>query len=185
MPLLGPVLGLLLPTATPSVVPGRLYRHGLRETTGSPWLDEPGDDEVVVRLSSAAGLPTGMPDVHELAVRVLRGDGRDGYGDLLFTQRGRGRLSRFQLLAGRTAGDRPMATLPYRTPSGAVLLGARMTGAESFELSCAPYDGKWRHLADLRIATLPADDQDLSFDPVRHQLPGLEQHDAVAGVQEE
>ena len=47
---------------------GRIYRHGLDPGTGVPWIDEPGEDEVV-RLSRAIGL-RGLPDIHGLAVRV-------------------------------------------------------------------------------------------------------------------
>jgi hypothetical protein len=165
-----------------AVVTGRIYRTGLAETTGSPWLDEPGEDEVVVRLSRAVGLPASLPDIHGVAIRVPVGE---TYGDLLFASTGWGRLTRFVLTAGMTVEDRPMTTLlPYRTASGPVLLGLRSTGAETFELACAPSDGDWRRVADLRISSLPAPDQDIDFDPVRHQLPGLDQYPTVARLRE-
>lgn len=164
------------------VVTGRLFRTGLSETTGSPWLDEPGEDDVVVRISRALGLPRAIPDIHGLALRVPV-DG--GHGDLLFAQTGWGRLSRFVLTAGKDVCDRPMTTLlPYRTASGPLLLGARCTGTETFEIACARYDGDWRHVADLRISSAPAPDQDVTFDAVRHQVPGLEQYPSVARLRE-
>ena len=36
---------------------------------GVAWLDEPGADDVVVRLSRGGGLPAWCPDVHGLALR--------------------------------------------------------------------------------------------------------------------
>ncbi|MCW2795502.1 hypothetical protein [Nocardioides sp.] len=164
------------------VVAGRIFRTGLAEPTGSPWLDEPGEDEVLVRVSRAVGLPTSLPDIHGVAIRVPAGE---SYGDLLFASTGWGRLTRFLLTAGMTVEDRPMTTLlPYRTESGPVLLGVRAAGTETFELACAPYDGDWRHVADLRLSTLPAPDQDVDFDPVQHQLPGLEQYPSVARLRQ-
>lgn len=165
------------------LVRGRLYRHGLWPATDVAWLDEPGEDDVVVRLSRAIGLPGALPDIHGLAVRIPVGDG--SHGDLLFASTGWGRFSRFLLTASRSPQGRPMTTLlPYRTPSGAVVVGARANGAESFELSCAAYDGEWRVFADLRLSSRPADDGDISFDPVQHQLPGLEQYPAVERLRE-
>jgi hypothetical protein len=165
------------------VVTGRVYRRGLRPGTGVAWLDEPGEDEVLVRLSRAIGLPGTMPDIHGLALRVPVPGG--GFGDLLLASTGFGRLTRFVLTASRSAQGRPMTTLlPYRTSTGPLLIGARADGVETFELSCAPAGGDWRPFADLRLCRLPADDAPVSFDPVRHQLPGLEQYPAVARLRE-
>jgi hypothetical protein len=74
--------------------------------------------------------------------------------------------------------------LPYRGPYGPVLLGARANGAESFELSCATPDFDFRVFADLRLSRCAVDDQDVSFDPVRHQLPDLDQYPAVEMLRE-
>jgi hypothetical protein len=147
-----------------------------------PWLDEPGQDEVLVRLSRAIGLPGALPDIHGLALRVPVADG--SCGDLLLATTGWGRITRFVLTPTRRPTGRPMTTLlPYRAPTGAVVLGARARGAESFELAVAPYDGEWRVFADLRLSPQPLD-EDLSFDPVEHQLPGLEQYPAVERLRE-
>lgn len=163
---------------------GRLYRHGLWPTTDVGWIDQPGEDDVLVRLSRALGLPGVLPDIHGMAVRIPVGD--DGeVGDLLFASTGWGRVSRYVFTASRSPQGRPMTTLlPYRTPAGAVLLGARANGAESFELSCATHDGDFRVFADLRLSRSVVDGPDVSFDPVLHQLPGLEQYDAVERLRE-
>lgn len=180
-------LAVVRPAAKPlhprgELMRGRLYRHGLWPATEVDWLDQPGQDDVLVRLSRAIGLPGALPDIHGLAVRVpVEG----GSGDLLFASTGWGKVSRYVLTAARAPQTRPMTTLlPYRSPVGAVLLGARANGAESFELSCATHDSDFRVFADLRISRSAVDDPDVSFDPVRHQLPGLEQYPAVELLRE-
>jgi len=161
---------------------GRIYRHGLWPATEVDWIDRPGEDDVLVRLSRAIGLPSALPDIHGLAVRVpVEG----GVGDLLFASTGWGKLSRYVLTAARSPQARPMTTLlPYRGPSGPVLLGARANGAESFELSCATPDFDFRVFADLRLSRIAVDDEDVSFDPVRHQLPDLDQYPTVEMLRE-
>lgn len=166
-----------------SLVRGRIYRHGLNPGTGVAWLDEAGQDEVLVRLSRAIGLPGGLPDIHGLAVRIPVEGG--GHGDLLFASTGWGRLSRFVLTASRSPQGRPMTTLlPYDAPSGPLLLGARADGAETFELSCAPAGGDWRPFADLRFSRTQAGDGPIDFDPVLNRIPGLEQYPSVAALRE-
>ena len=165
------------------LVRGRIYRHGLSPGTGVPWLDDSGEDEVVVRLSRAIGLPGGLPDIHGLAVRIPLQDGE--HGDLLFASTGWGRLSRFVLTASRSPQGRPMTTLlPYHAPRGPLLLGARADGAETFELSCASAGGDWRPFADLRFSLAPSGDGPIDFDPVTNRLPGLEQYPSVAALRE-
>ena len=141
---------------------GRLYRHGLWPATEATWLDEPGRDDVLVRLS--------RPD--SLALRIPVGGGRSG--DLLLTGTG-GLLGRYVLGAARPPQARTLTTtLDYRTPTGdGVVLGARANGVESFELTCATEDGDVRVFADLRLSRRPVD-ADVAFDPVRHRLPGLD-----------
>ena len=191
--------GLLLATATravaavrPAAKPlhprgevtqGRLFRRGAQPATGVAWLDEPGTDDVLVRRSRTIGLPGSAPDIHGLAVRVPRPDG--GYGDLLLATTGWGRVTRFLLTASRSPRRRPMTTLlPYRTDRGPLLLGARAIGEDCFELAVATPEGEWTRFADLRVSALPAADQDVSFDPVAHQVPGLEQYAAVERMRE-
>jgi hypothetical protein len=165
------------------VTQGRLFRRGAQPATGVAWLDEPGTDDVLVRRSRAIGLPGSAPDIHGLAVRVPRPDG--GYGDLLLATTGWGRVTRFLLTASRSPRRRPMTTLlPYRTDRGSLLLGARAIGEDCFELAVATPEGEWTRFADLRVSALPAGDQDVSFDPVAHQVPGLEQYAAVERMRE-
>lgn len=180
-------LAAIRPAAKPlhpegELLSGRLYRCGAQPTTGVAWLDETGDDDVVVRLSRAIGLPGALPDIHGLALRVPVGD---AYGDVLFASTGWGRLSRFVLTASRSPRDRPMTTLlPYKSPAGPLLLGLCATGAHTYELACALYDDDWRPFADLRLSTPVDTDEDVSFDPVRNQLPDLEQYATVEKLRE-
>ena len=119
------------------VVVGRLRRTGAEPPTGVAWLDETGDDEVLVRWSRAVGLPSPLPDIHGLALRVPRDDG--GHGDLLFATTGLGRLTRFVLTASGTPYGRPLTTLlPYRTVHGPLLLAAVGTGEDASRSSAPP-----------------------------------------------
>ena len=178
----------LRPAAKPLHPRGRvrqacLYRHGVEPALGVEWLDTVAIDEVVVRESRAVGLPTAVPDIHGLAIRVPNPDGT--HGDLLLASTGWGRLSRFVLTASRTTYGRPMTTLlPYRTAAGPLLIGARSGGHETVELSWSVGDGPWRHFADLRLSEQDADDADISFDPVLNRLPGLEQYGWVERLRE-
>lgn len=164
------------------VVRARLHRRGADPATGVPWLDESGTNDVVVRLSQAVGLPPWLPDIQGLALRF---DPQGTPGDLLFATTGHGRITRFVLTPSRGM-RRPMTTLlPYRTPSGPLLIGARHERDQVFEFSFATPTGRWWPFAGL--ALLPdEDDQDpeISFDPVRHQIPGLEPYDWVRRLRE-
>ena len=159
----------------------RIHRHGSDPRTGVPWLDEPGEDEVVVRLSRAIGLPAGWPDIHGLALRLVA----DGVpGDLLFASTGRGRAGRFLLTLGRRPEDRPMTTLlPYRTEPGPVLLGAFATAPGTYELCWARGAGPWHHFGALELAER-ARPGEISFDPVRHRVGGLEPYPALTLLRE-
>lgn len=164
---------------------GTLHRFGAAETTGVAWLDHAGRDDVVVRLSRAVGLPSPVPDIFGLAVRVPAGD--DTYGDLLFATTGLGRLTRFTLTPARSAGGRPMTTLlPYRTPAGPVVLSAVLEDDHLITLSWALGAGAWHRFAELALDETPAGDGDRepSFDPIRNALPGLENYAWVRRLRE-
>jgi hypothetical protein len=163
-----------------SVVPGTLHRFGAHDKAGAAWLDEVGDDQVLVRQSRAVGLPSPLPDIFGLAVRVPTERGR--HGDLLFASTGVGRLTRFVLTPARSPYGRPLTTLlPYRTPAGAVLLSAVFRDKITVALAWAVGSGSWHPFAELSLHKDPVDEPDplVSFDPVRHVLPGLETYDWV------
>jgi hypothetical protein len=168
---------------TGRLLTGRLQRHGLEVGTGVRLLDEPGDEEVVVRESRAIGLHEWLPDIQGLAIRVTNPDGSPG--DVLLASTGWGRLTRFVLTPSVTTYGRPMTTLlPYRTPKGPLLLGARSEHAGVVRLACALGGGPWRSFADLAVHDEDAGDPTVSFDPVLHPVPGLAQYPAVVRLRE-
>jgi hypothetical protein len=165
-----------------AVVTGTLERRGSTAASGVAWVDEAGRDDVVVRLSRAIGLPAPAPDIHGLALRVLT---PDAGGDLLLASTGWGRVGRFVLTFGRHPGARPLTTLlPYRTPTGPVLIGARVLEPHTYELSWSRTAGEWHPFACLHLTDDDAPDQGISFDPVRNRLPGLEQYPWVVRLRE-
>lgn len=165
-----------------SLTHGTIRRAGL---TGHrfdvPWLDEPGEDVVIVRASRAAGLPGPLPDVFGLAVRIPV---PDGHADLLFSSTGSGPTTRFFLRPGLDPARGGYSTMfPYRTPGGGVVLGLRpghpggvgatgigptdgdAAGGLHFDLLVARPRGPWRAFGRLDVepsvssgAGAPADD---------------------------
>ena len=167
-----------------SLLTGTLHRFGGEEPTGVAFLDDAGQDEVLVRLSRAVGLPSPVPDIFGLAIRVpIQGD---RHGDLLFATTGLGRLTRFTLTPARTSRSRPMTTLlPYRTPAGPVVLSAVLHD-DGVTLAWAIGAGGWRRFAVLSLDEEPVGDGDTrpSFDPIRHTLSGLDNYPWVRRLRE-
>ncbi len=164
-----------------SVMTARLDREGLRPPIGVPRLDEPGTDDVIVRLSRAVGLPGGVPDIFGLALRVPVDE---GHGDLLFASTGLGRIGRFVLRPSSSPFARPMTTLlPYRTEHGPLLLAAAATSDDTFDLLCAVGTAPWRSAGTLRLLT-ESPDAMISFDPLVNTLPGLDNYPFVQALRE-
>ena len=175
------------PAAKPLHPRGHLVRAELRrdggQATGSPWLDGAGRDQVLVRHSRAVGFPGWLPDVHGLAIRVPLGE--DRVGDLLLATTGHGRVTRFLLApAWRLRGRTLTTLLPYRTPGGPVVIGARATDERHYVLAWAPAGGGWRPFGELTVAATSGPDPVVSFDPVRNQLPGLDNYGWVRRLRE-
>lgn len=173
------------------VVTGTLVRTGTDRPSGVPWLDSPGTDEVLVRLSRAIGLPGPLPDIHGLALRVPVAA---GHADLLLAGTALGRWTRFVLLPGRDIAARPLTTLlPYRGPRGPLFIAARATtGAPgpgqasplTFELRFSQGSGSWVPFARLDVSTTAGPDPAVSFDPITHPLPGLDIYPWVRRLRE-
>lgn len=144
------------------------------ESTGVAWLDHdvehPG---VIVRTSRAVGLPAPVPDIRGLAFRVPS-PGRPA--DILLASTGLGLVSRFVLTARRESGGPLSSLLPYRSPDGPLLLGARSDGGTGFDLLWASLAGGWRRFGHLAVGGQEAPDQPIRFDPVHNVPPGLRQY---------
>ena len=152
-----------------------LTRTGSLLPTGVPWLDEPGTDRAIVRVSAAIGLPHGWPDLQGLAIRLPE----HGDADLLLASTGVGPLTRFLLRPVKSSGWHLSTTLlPYKGPQGPLLLAAAPTGEGQYVLLRAEGQGPWVAFAVLRL--LHEADEEPSFDPVRRPLPGLANYDWVA-----
>lgn len=167
-----------------AVLTARIERTGSRPPSGARWLDEPGSDEVLVRVSRAVGMPPGVPDIHGLAIRVPVGE--SGHGDLLLASTGLSGIGRFVLTPGRTPYSRPLTTLlPYRTATGAVVVAARPCSDGSYDLAWARPRGSWHGFGTLLLGG-PAQGQDarLSFDPVLNTVPGLDNYGWVRRLRE-
>lgn len=157
-----------------------MVRRGRADPVGVGWLDAPASDDVLVRTSRAIGLPTPLPDVHGLTVRIPAGT---GYADLLFATTAWNRVGRHLLVPTRDVGPVLTTLLPYRSAAGPVVIGARGSGS-FFELHWATIGGTWRPLGDLHLEQPAAPDAVVSFDPVLHHPPGLTPYRWVAGLRE-
>ncbi len=126
--------------------------------TGAALLDTPRRHQGVVRLSRGAGLPSPLPDVEGLALR-LPGQGLGGAPlDLLINS-----AWRFAFVPSVIAPTWS-AILPHRTPSGRlVLLGARPQDGGFALLAAAPL-GTWRQWGRLTLGA-ELDGEDLRFAP--------------------
>jgi hypothetical protein len=183
-----------------AVFTGRLERTGSRPRWGVPWLDEPGEDDAVVRLSRGAGLPAPLPDLLGLAIRVPGPEGRPV--DLLLSSTGTGRLTRYLPQPRRDTAGGYCSLMTFRSPGGTVVLGALpeqdsvpsepepLAGEVAarplaFTLAAASPFGQWRPFARLELTT-PADelDPDVRFDGMLHAPPGLVADGPMARLRE-
>lgn len=162
-----------------------LRRTGSPEPWDAEWLDTPGEDHGLVRLSRSVGLPRPLPDVLGLALTFSGPNGERH--DLLLATTGLQPGARFALLPRRDPFAAPYGSLfPYRTPRGLVLLAAVPTSRTEFRLLAAAPAGRWRQFATLELTgrTGPEPDQPIRFDPVLHLLPGLTWPSALARMRE-
>jgi hypothetical protein len=138
--------------------------------TGAPLLDAPGSYDVLVRFSRAIGLPTALPDVLGLAVRIVDAHGPGQDQDLLLDSTRPEPLLRRLPWPGRDLlGPVYGSLLPYEVAGATVLIGARpLPGQGSaglpelpdelgLELLVATPSGPWRTWGVVRTTgRLPA-----------------------------
>jgi hypothetical protein len=161
---------------------GMVLRQGCGARTGVAWIDKPGSDRVLLRLSRATGLPKVLPDILGLAMRVPREGG--GHGDLLLATTGIGAVSRFLVRPTRRPGRPYGSLMPYRTPTGPLLLAAFPLAEDGtrFELACSRLRGPWARFGVLEVGLDWGDapDAPLSFDPVLNEVRGLHSYSWAA-----
>jgi len=165
--------------------PSTIRRFGLSgaDRVDVAWIDEAGESRAVVRFSRATGLPTSLPDIHGLAIRV-------DDADLLLATTGLGRVSRFLLRPSRRPDTSTYSTLfPYRGPRGAVLVAALPDAQEPERLllALASPRGDWKVFGDLRVEDpdpSATGDSSISFDPILRQLDGLAYYEWATRLRE-
>ena len=161
---------------------GLVLRQGCGARTGVPWINEPGADRVLLRLSRATGLPKFVPDILGLALRVPCEGG--SHGDLLLATAGAGAVGRFIVRPTRRPGRPYGSLMPYRSPTGPLLLAAFPLADDGtrFELACSALRGAWSPFGVLEVRSGWDDalDAPLSFDPVLNEVPGLHSYSWAA-----
>lgn len=167
-----------------------ISRHGIRPPTGTDWLDRPGEDRGLVRLSRSAGLPESMPDVHGMALTFTGAHGERC--DVLLSTTGRSVPARFVLAPRRDPWTAFYSSLlPYTASGKPILLAAVQVedgkaddDTRVFELLAAELTGPWRPFGLLELHE-PADAaaEPHRFDP-RHVPPGLQWPSALMRIRE-
>jgi hypothetical protein len=169
-----------------------LHRTGTPERWGAPWLDQPGEDYGVARLSRAVGLPQPLPDILGLALTFTASTG--ARHDLLLASTGVGFPMRFILTPRRDPTRATYSCLfPYATARGPVVLAAVPAPIEGpdthwteapliFRMLAAAPGSAWDQFGFLRLSRRPdaAEDPPMRFDPVLYELPGLGYYPALA-----
>jgi hypothetical protein len=151
------------------VLTARLHRTGLPRPSGVPWLDAPGTDDVLVRLSRGAGLPPRWPDLLGFA---LRAPGERPV-DLLLSSSGRSRWTRRLPVLRRDPATTYGSMMGYRSPAGPVLLAAHPQGPGVFGLTATVGSGPEQPFARVVLGERPPEALPLHFDAVLHPPPGL------------
>ncbi len=189
------------------VVPARLVRHGLSAPLGASFLDEPGSDAGIARISRSAGLPEGWPDVWGLALRLDPAQAPSGIADLLLATAFAGPAGRHALALRRGLQAPLTCVLPYRTAAGrSVMIGVPERSdqlpsrrddlaahlaehALTLTLAVAEPRRAWRPFGTLTVGgtVLGTGDghdepEDVSFEPVLNPLPGLALPEPLATI---
>jgi hypothetical protein len=176
-----------------------LERTGPDRPVGVGWVDRPGRDDVLVRLSRGVGLPGWLPDLLGFALRVpgaLDEEAGAPPVDLLLSSAGRGPVTRQVPALHRHATGTYGSLMSYRTTFGPLALAAFPQGSgvpatrealvadgagTRFTLAAARGRGEWRPFGTVELRA-PAEppDPDLHFDAMRYPPPGLVASGAMA-----
>lgn len=158
---------------------GTVTRTGSPETSGVSWIDQAGTESVIVRHSAAIGIPFGLPDIQGIAMQV---GVSAAPAHLLFANTGLGPASRYLLAAStRLDGHAYSTLLPYRSPTGPLLLGLEPRSPTRLDLMWARGSGSWQTFGVLALDE-PYEGPPISFDPVLLTLPDLEPYAWVSAL---
>jgi hypothetical protein len=164
-----------------SVHSAALVRTGVARPWEVAWLDEPGTDRGIVRLSRSIGLPEGWPDVLGLAFRFTDGSGDH---DLLLASTATAPVLRHALLPRADAmGTSYSSSFTYSTPHGPAVIAADPRGDRAFTLKVASPWGSWQEFGVLALGE-DEGDPPVALDAVRNSLPGLSMSPLLARLRE-
>lgn len=155
-------------------VVGALLERIDHPATGIEWVDEQLPVQVVVRISRAVGLPAPLPDVLGMGIRVPLHP--DGFGDLLLSTGAKAPFARHAPVPRRDPRSATFSSLvAFRTPVGHRMIAALSVDPTTYLMVVGTPRGPWSPFARLLLDTPAASvgDEDIDFDPVAHQLPGL------------
>jgi hypothetical protein len=165
------------------VVPSHHDALGRTELFGTP-----GRRRALVRFSRSLGLPRPLPDLLGMSVRVLDAYGTDRHQDFLMVTSVDAPVMHHLFVPASDVQQRPYSSsLPYRAGDRSFLVGAlpraqsprfeggnelerlaaaAATGALAFDLAVAEVWGRFRPVAELRVADpLPRETDALRFNP--------------------
>ena len=173
-----------------TVFDATVRRHGSGQRWGAAWLDEPGEDHGLARISKSAGLPEPLPDVWGLALTF--DDDTGVRHDLLVASTGLAPGLRHVLIPRRDPRQCTYTTLlPYNSPQGPALIAAVPfapvdPAVAAFRLLAAGLASAWHPFGSLQLTERPgaSGDEPVRFDPVLFPLPEMWWAEPLARIRE-
>ena len=158
---------------------------------GIPVLAAEDSRPCEVRWSRAMGLPQGWPDIEGMALRLPGAAGDGGAADVLFASTGSHAWSRYLLtLRGPGRFGRLTTLLPVLAAGRAVTFMLVPDGGTVDDLPPTVYavhvargTGRWAPVGRIDVAWSGRDTTE-RFDPITHQLAGIEQYPLVCAIRE-
>ena len=149
---------------------GRLYEGTLTlganpSLPASAFFMEPGSYPAIVRTSRGAGLPSALPDVLGLAIKLPDRWGPGADQDFLLVSSGEGPIGRRMLVPVSSNGASRYSSLTsYDIAGNRVMFGATPGSGVDFVLSVAIDGGDWLDIGSLTLDA-PCTTEDVSFSP--------------------
>lgn len=140
---------------------------------GSTLLSGAAEHRAVVRFSRSLGVPSPLPDLLGMAIRILDAYGEGRHQDLLLITSIDAPVLHHLFVPARSARGRSYSSaLPYGAGDERFLVGAVPTGSDAFALSVAPVMGRFSSVGHLALgARLPDQANAITFN-VRQNCGG-------------